>query len=168
MVLGQQWEKNIHAQINLGKIKKQKMTPQAVYILVYKNAIANGLRITQKLPLQNVKQFDDMIKHNDKSMNNNFSHLFTQFISQLAQMHKKTNIAMTEWEQYFNKLQHGLTFYENNPDVIENSENENCNKNYYKTMLVHRKTNHTTNIKYIRWTNVPKIWLKNYRQSQNT
>ena len=35
---------------------------------------------------------------------------------------------MTEWEQYFNKLQHGLIFDENNPDVIENSENENCNK----------------------------------------
>ena len=43
-------------------------------------------------------------------------------------MHKKTNIAMTKWEQHFNKLQHGLTFDENNPDVIDTSENENCNK----------------------------------------
>ena len=43
-------------------------------------------------------------------------------------MHKKSDIAMAEWEQHFNKLQHGLTFDENNPDVIENSENENYNK----------------------------------------
>ena len=35
---------------------------------------------------------------------------------------------MTEWEQHFQKLQHGLIFDENNPDMIENSENENCNK----------------------------------------
>ena len=35
---------------------------------------------------------------------------------------------MAEWEQYFNKLQYGLTFDENNPDVIDISENENCNK----------------------------------------
>ena len=109
-------------------IKKQKMTPQTIYILVYKNAIANGLRTTQKLPIQNVEQFDDMIKHNDNPMNNNFWHLFTQLISQLVQMYKKTNIVMTKWEQHFNKLQHGLIFDENNPDVIESSENENCNK----------------------------------------
>ena len=57
-------------------IKKHRMTPQAIYMLVYKNAIANKLRITQKLPLQNIKQFDDIIKHNDNSMNNNFWHLF--------------------------------------------------------------------------------------------
>ena len=69
-----------------------------------------------------------MIKHNDNLMNNNFWHLFTQLISQLAQMHKKTNIAITEWEQHFNKLQHGLIFDENNPDVIDTSEDENCNK----------------------------------------
>ena len=43
-------------------------------------------------------------------------------------MHKKTNIAITKWEQHFNKLQHGLIFDENNPDVIDTSENENCNK----------------------------------------
>ena len=43
-------------------------------------------------------------------------------------MHKKTNIAITEWEQHFNKLQHGLIFDENNPDVTDTSENENCNK----------------------------------------
>ena len=72
MVLGQQWEKNINAQINFGTIKKQKMTPQTIHMLVYKNAIANGLRTTQKLPIQNVEQFDDMIKHNDNPMNNNF------------------------------------------------------------------------------------------------
>ena len=35
---------------------------------------------------------------------------------------------MTEWEQHFQKLQYGLTFDENNPDVTESSENENCNK----------------------------------------
>ena len=35
---------------------------------------------------------------------------------------------MTEWEWYFDKLQHGLTFDENNPDVIDTSGNENCNK----------------------------------------
>ena len=43
-------------------------------------------------------------------------------------MHKETNIAMTGWEQHFDKLQHGLTFDENSPDVIDISENENCNK----------------------------------------
>ena len=51
VVLGQQWKKNMNAQINLGTIKKQGMTPQAIYMLVYKNAIANGLRTTQKFPL---------------------------------------------------------------------------------------------------------------------
>ena len=61
-------------------------------------------------------------------MNNNFWHLFTQLISQLAQMHKKSDIAIAKWEQYFNKLQHGLILDKNNPDVTENSENENCNK----------------------------------------
>ena len=61
-------------------------------------------------------------------MNNNFWYLFTQLISQLAQMHKKTDIAITEWEQHFDKLQHGLTFEENNPDVTDISENEICNK----------------------------------------
>ena len=35
---------------------------------------------------------------------------------------------MAEWEQHFNKLQHGLIFDENNPDVIDISENENCNQ----------------------------------------
>ena len=43
-------------------------------------------------------------------------------------MHKKTNIAITEWEQHFDKLQYGLIFDENNTDVIDTSENENCNK----------------------------------------
>ena len=96
--------------------------------MVYKNAIANGLRITQKLPIQNIKQFDHMIKYNDNSMNNHFLYLFTQLISQLTQMHKETNIAITKWEQHFNKLQHGLIFDENNPNVTESSKNENCNK----------------------------------------
>ena len=77
------------------------MIPQTIYILICKNAIANKLRTIQKLPIQNVKQFDDMIKYNDNSINNNFWYLFTQLISQLAQMHKKTNIAITEWEQHF-------------------------------------------------------------------
>ena len=35
---------------------------------------------------------------------------------------------MAKWEQHFNKLQNGLIFDENNPDVIESSENENCNR----------------------------------------
>ena len=69
-----------------------------------------------------------MIKHNDNPLNNNFWHFFTQLISQLAQMYKKTNIAMTEWEKHFNKLQHGLTFDENNPNITESSQNENCVK----------------------------------------
>ena len=43
-------------------------------------------------------------------------------------MHKKTNVAITEWEQHFDKLQHGLTFDENNPDVTDTFEDENCNK----------------------------------------
>ena len=74
----------------------------------YKNAIANGLRTTQELPIQDVEQFDDMIRH--------------------TQMHKKTNVAMTEWEQHFDKLQYGLTFDEDSPDVIDTSEDENCSK----------------------------------------
>ena len=69
-----------------------------------------------------------MIRHSDNPMNNNFWHLFTQLISQLAQMHKKTNTAMTKWEQHFDKLQNGLTFDENSPDVIDTPEDENCNK----------------------------------------
>ena len=97
-------------------------------MLVYKNAIANKLRTTQKLPIQNVKQFDDMIKYNDNLMNNNFWYLFTQLISQFAQIHKKSDIAMTEWEQHFQKLQQGLIFDENNPNATESSEDENCNK----------------------------------------
>ena len=104
VVLGHQWKKNINAQINFGTIKKQGMTPQTIYMLVYKNAIANGLRTIQKLPIQNIEQFDDMIKHNDNPMNNNFWHLFTQLISQLAQMYKESDIAMSEWEQHFDKL----------------------------------------------------------------
>ena len=43
-------------------------------------------------------------------------------------MNKKSNIAMAEYEQYFDKLQHGLIFDDDNANVIENSENENCNK----------------------------------------
>ena len=104
------------------------MTPQTIYMLVYKNAIANKLRTIQKLPIQNVKQFDDMIKYNNNPMNNNLWHLFTQLISQLARMHKEINIAIIKWEQHFDKLQHGLIFDKNNQDVIDTSENNNCNK----------------------------------------
>ena len=43
-------------------------------------------------------------------------------------MHKETNIAMAEWENQFNKLQHGLTFDENNPDVTDTFVDENCKK----------------------------------------
>ena len=75
---------------------------------------------------------------------------------------------MAKWEQHFQKLQHGLTFDENNPDVTESSEDENCDKKYCKTMLVHRKTNYTTNIKHIRWTNTPDTRSKNCGQSQDT
>ena len=77
-------EKKYQCTKNPGARKKQKMTPQTIHILAYKNAIANGLRTTQKLPIQNVEQFDDMIRHNDNPMNNNFWHLFIQLISQLA------------------------------------------------------------------------------------
>ena len=35
---------------------------------------------------------------------------------------------MAKWENHFNKLQHGLTFDENNPDVTDTFENDNCNK----------------------------------------
>ena len=72
VVLGHQWKKNINGQINFGTTKKQGMTPQTIHILAYKNAIANGLRTTQKLPIQNVEQFDDMVKYNENQMNNNF------------------------------------------------------------------------------------------------
>ena len=128
VVLGQQWKKNINAQINPGTSKKQKITPQTIHILVCKNAIANGLRLTQKLPIKNVKQFDDMIKYNDNPMNNNFWYLFKQLISQFAQMYKKTDTAVATWEHHFQKLQYGLLLDEDNPDVIDISENENCNK----------------------------------------
>ena len=83
VVLGNQWKKDINARINPGA-KKQGMTPQTIHILAYKNAIANGLRTTQKLSIQNFEQFDDMIKHNDNPMNNNFWYMFTQLISQLV------------------------------------------------------------------------------------
>ena len=69
-----------------------------------------------------------MIKHNDNPMNNNFWYLFAQLISQFAQMHKNTKIAIKKWEKHFDKLQHGLTFEKNNPDVIDTSEDENCDK----------------------------------------
>ena len=69
-----------------------------------------------------------MIKHKNNPMNNNFWHLFKQLISQFAQMHKKTDIAVATWEHHFQKLQHCLFFDEDNPDVIDISENENCNK----------------------------------------
>ena len=46
VALGQQCKKNINAQINFGIIKKQKMIPRTIHMLVYKNVIANGLRTT--------------------------------------------------------------------------------------------------------------------------
>ena len=70
------------------------MTPQTIHILIYKNAIANVLRITQKLPLENVEQFEEMIKHNHNLINNNFWFLFSQLISQLTKMHEKTDTTM--------------------------------------------------------------------------
>ena len=109
MVLGQQWKKNINAQINPGKTKKQKITQQTINMLVYKNAIANELQIIQKLPINDVEQFDDMMKHNDNPINNNFWHLFKQLISQLTQMHKKTNIAIATWE-HFSEIPIWFTF----------------------------------------------------------
>ena len=54
MVLGQQWKKNINAQINFGT-KKQGITLQTIHILANKTVIANKLRTTQKLPIQNVE-----------------------------------------------------------------------------------------------------------------
>ena len=158
VVLGNQWKKDINARVNPGA-KKQGMTPQTIHILVYKNAIANGLRTTQKLPIQNVEQFDDMIKHSDNQMNNNFWYLFTQLIFQLAQMHKKTNIAIIKWEQHFGKLQYGLTFDENNPDVIDISEDENFNKKLIQDDAgSSQNKSHNKHKKHIRWTNAPKIW----------
>ena len=93
-------------------------------MLVYRNAIANGLKTTQKLILANVEQFDEMVRQNKNPMNNNFWFLFTRLISQFAQMHKKTHVAITEWEWHFQKLQHGLTLDENNFDFTKNSEND--------------------------------------------
>ena len=84
VVLGQQWKKTINAEINFGAKKNQRIIPQTIHILIYKNAIANGLRTTQKLSIQNIKPFDNMIKHNDNPMNHNFWHLVTQLISQLV------------------------------------------------------------------------------------
>ena len=43
-------------------------------------------------------------------------------------MHKKTDAAMAEWENHFNKLQHGLIFDEDNPGDIDTFEDENYNK----------------------------------------
>ena len=39
LVLGQQWKKNINAQVNFGVIKKQKMTSQAVHMLTIKTRL---------------------------------------------------------------------------------------------------------------------------------
>ena len=40
--MGQQWKKNINAQKNLVTLKKQGMTPQTIYILVYKTRLQMG------------------------------------------------------------------------------------------------------------------------------
>ena len=50
---------------------------------------------------------------------------------------------------------------------LKNLKMKIATKNKYKTMLVHRKTNHTINTKHIRWMNVPKIWWKDCGQSRN-
>ena len=46
VVFGQQWKKNINAQDGFQKIKKQKMSPQTVHMLAYRNAIVNELKST--------------------------------------------------------------------------------------------------------------------------
>ena len=65
-------KKNINAQDSFQKTKKQKMSPQTVHMLAYRNAIVNELKSTQKLPLANVEQFDGMIKNDKDPMNRNF------------------------------------------------------------------------------------------------
>ena len=136
MVFGQQWKKNINTQDSLRKTKKQKMSLQTVHMLVYRNAIVNELKSTQKLPLADVEQFDGMIKNNKNPMNSNFWYFFTKLISKLAQIHKETNEAMTEWEWHFQKLQHGLTLDENNPDFTKGSEENNHTKKLPKNDAV--------------------------------
>ena len=138
--------------------KKQKMIPQTIYILVYKNTIANGLCTTQKLTIQNVEQFDDIIKHKNNPINNNFWYLFTQFSSQLTQMHKKSDIATTKREQHFQKLQHGLVFDKNTPDVIDISENENCNKKLIQNDIGSSQNKSYNKYKNIRWANVLRTY----------
>ena len=83
-------------------------------MLVYKNAIANRLQTTQKLPLKNVEQFDKMIKYNHNPMNNNFWFLFTQFISQITKTYGDTDTIIENWEWHFLKFQHGQSLDENN------------------------------------------------------
>ena len=68
---------------------------------------------------------------------------------------------MKKWEWHFRKLQYGQSLDVNNLNVTKNSKNENCNKNYKKTMLVHRTTNQITDKEHIRWTNVQKHGQKN-------
>ena len=103
------------------------MTSQTIHMLVYKTRLQINYGQYKNYQYKMLNNLTTC-SNNDYPMNNNFWHLFTQLISQLARMYKKSNIAMTEWEQHFQKLQHGLTFDENSPGVIENSENENCNK----------------------------------------
>ena len=43
-------------------------------------------------------------------------------------MHKETDVVITKWEWHFDKLQHGLIFDKDSPDVTDTSEDENCNK----------------------------------------
>ena len=43
-------------------------------------------------------------------------------------MHKEINTAIATWEYHFQKLQYGLLFDEDNPNMIDTSENENCKK----------------------------------------
>ena len=101
MVLNQQWKKTSMRYQTLVYPKKQKLIPQTIHILVYKNAIANGLRTTKKLPLKNVKQFDKMIKYNHNLMKNNFWFLFNQLISQIIKSNEETDIVTKKWQWHF-------------------------------------------------------------------
>ena len=53
-----------------------------------------------------------MIKHNDNPMNNNFWYLFTQLISQLAQMHMsrfECKIQLSHWLSMLTKRRNQLS-----------------------------------------------------------
>ena len=173
-------EENINATINPRTTKKQKMIPQTVHMLAYKNVIANGLKTIQKLPFEYVKQFNEMIKQNNNFMNNNLWFLFKQLVFQIVKIQKKkTDAVIRQWEKHFDKLQYGQSLDEDNPNVTKNSKNENCSKkiqqnnigsshdksyNKYKTQLLDKCGNDT--IKKMR--DIPKCINKhNAEKMQN-